>query len=41
MKRSASADLIPSLTPTNIARVINAKPGTIVSQPSPITLITY
>jgi hypothetical protein len=25
----------------NIAKVINAKPGTIVSQPSPITLITY
>ena len=25
----------------NIARVINAKPGTIVSQPSPITLVTY
>ena len=25
----------------NIAQVINAKPGTIVSQPSPITLITY
>lgn len=25
----------------NIARVINAKPGTIVSQPSPVTLITY
>lgn len=28
-------------TAVNIARVINAKPGTIVSQPSPITLITY
>jgi hypothetical protein len=25
----------------NIARVINAKPGTIVSQPSPVTLVTY
>lgn len=25
----------------NIAKVINAKPGTIVSQPSPITLIAY
>lgn len=25
----------------NIARVLNAKPGTIVSQPSPITLVTY
>ena len=25
----------------NIARVINAKPGTMVNQPSPIKLITY
>lgn len=28
-------------TAVNIARVINAKPGVIVSQPSPVTLITY
>lgn len=26
---------------SNIARVINAKPGTVVSQPSPVTLVTY
>jgi len=28
-------------TADNIARVLNAKPGTIVSQPSPITLLAY
>jgi hypothetical protein len=28
-------------TATNIARVINAKPGTTVSQPSPVTLLAY
>jgi len=28
-------------TAANIAKVINAKPGTVVSQPSPITLVAY
>lgn len=28
-------------TASNIARVLNAKPGTIVSQPSPVTLLAY
>jgi len=31
----------PNETASNIARVLNAKPGTIVSQPSPVTLLAY